>query len=194
MDLDKTAIIGAGTSKLTTLRDYFLKEPIENVEYHLVDTYNIESVPENINFHLVGQELFYGLGSAGDPRRAEESIKKTLGRIEAILANCSNAIFLAGLGGGTGTACLPILIDLAMKYETRFHCFASMPFVFEGAERQQFAKSSLQKVKTYSNKITTIDQIHLMSLLDGKKYQSSAHLLDLLNRAFVWKTMDYLLN
>ena len=189
-----TAIIGLGTSKLTTLKDYFLHEPVENVAYHFIDTADSNTVPDEVSFHLIGERRFHGLGSAGDVRRAESAIKQDQAKLEAILSRYQRTIFLVGLGGGTGSAALPTVIDLALQYEADFHCFASLPFLFEGEMRREIAAQTLDKIGRYGDRITTIDQLHIMSILDGKKYQSTTHLFDVLNRAFVWKTVGYLLN
>ena len=64
---------------------------------------------------LVGQDFFRGNGSAGDSTSVRMQAERERALFARELEGVSVAIVVAGLGGGTGSGALPVLLRLARR-------------------------------------------------------------------------------
>jgi len=92
---------------------------------------------------LVGSEVTRGLGAGGDPELGVEAAEADREKLAALVADCDLVFMIVGMGGGTGTGVAPVLADVASEAGALVIAFATMPFSFEGARRNQQAEDGL---------------------------------------------------
>ncbi len=107
---------------------------------------------------LLGKPRVYGMGCGADRKIAETLWVEQEFEISEMLSGIETAFVVASLGGGTGSACAPQLVQWLKKNQVRVVVFAVTPFGFEGEVRQQnaaYAQAELQRdadaVFTFSN-------------------------------------------
>jgi len=113
----------------------------------------------------IGEKLTSGLGVGGDPaigrRAAEESIDEL-----AEIVDGANLIYIAaGLGGGTGTGAAPVIAELARQKGILTVAVVTMPFAFEGTQRQNRAKEGHATLMDVVDTIVTIPNDKLLQVI-----------------------------
>lgn len=94
----------------------------------------------------IGQEQCGGLGSGGDTAMAALAARNARNAIDRSLEGVSVALVVAGLGGGTGSGLLPVLLESAASSNIPTIVFLVKPFQMEGTERLRMAGSALQSI------------------------------------------------
>lgn len=113
----------------------------------------------------IGEKLTSGLGVGGDPiigkRAAEESIDELASIIEG-----ANLIYIAaGLGGGTGTGAAPVIAELARQKNILTVAVVTLPFMFEGGQRQTRAREGHEQLAASVDTIVTIPNDKLLQVI-----------------------------
>lgn len=94
----------------------------------------------------VGKELTRGLGSGGDPDLGGKAGREDEAMLRGIVADTDIVFVVAGLGGGTGSGVLPVLVRCAQEAGAMTLCLVTMPFRFEGAECMTRADTALLRI------------------------------------------------
>lgn len=95
---------------------------------------------------LVGKNRFDGLGTGGDVGTARMSAKDSQHEFRQLLADCSLAIVVAGIGGGTGSAITPIFLETAKSMSIPTMVFIVFPFAIEGSEKSKVASTAVRNI------------------------------------------------
>ena len=95
---------------------------------------------------LVGQEFFRGNGSAGDSTSVRMQAERERTLFARELEGVSVAIVVAGLGGGTGSGALPVLLRLAEDRRIPVLAVVLTPHPMEGSARVRAASSALHEL------------------------------------------------
>lgn len=94
----------------------------------------------------IGQEQCGGHGAGGDSATAALAARNARNTIDRSLEGVSVALVVAGLGGGTGSGLLPVLLESADSSNIPTIVFLVKPFQMEGNERLRSAGSALQAI------------------------------------------------
>ncbi|MGN0844218.1 MAG: hypothetical protein ACI4QT_03245 [Kiritimatiellia bacterium] len=95
---------------------------------------------------LLGETRFRGLGSGGDMEAVRMEARESHEKLVSLFDGLSVAVFILGLGGGTGVGLLPELLKIAYEHNIRTLVFSVKPFAFEGADIQRAAGISAQRI------------------------------------------------
>ena len=148
--------------------------------------------PAPFEVFAIGDGTLELFGSGGDPdvvRRAAES-KQT--ELQARLQGANLLFILAGLGGGTAGALVPLVAELAVKLGALVVVFAAMPFAGEGARRTTQAREALgalratgAMVAVLSNEtlLRTVANIQAISTTDATSGMGVASLANIVLEA-----------
>jgi cell division protein FtsZ len=132
-----------------------------------VETLNINTDAHDLYYSnakqklLIGKETCNGLGSGNDPTVGATAAEEDLERLSEVL-NADVVFITFGLGGGTGTGAAPIIAKEAKKNDATVVSFCSIPFLSEGKERRNRAKSGLKKLAKYSDTLIPIPNDNLL--------------------------------
>ena len=130
-------------------------------ERALSELETIESIP-------IGKKLLKGLGTGGDPRVARQAAESDIETLRPLFDGIDFAIFIVGLGGGTGSGVAPFLIEEAKKAGVLTLCFVMLPFEFEGPRRKGQAERGLQAIRSSADGVICLPSQRLLALLEDK--------------------------
>ena len=140
-------IVGVGGAGLQILHELEsgLEAAIEKVGVDS-DWQELEKYVLNRKVWL-GADLLRGLDAGGDQSVAERAAYQTEEELKAKLVDTDLIFAVAGLGGGTGSGVLPLLVKWAKQQGSKVIIVASLPFMFEGERRTLIANNALQQLK-----------------------------------------------
>jgi cell division protein FtsZ len=84
----------------------------------------------------LGESRTNGFGAGGDPAIGRDAAEDDREMIRTALSGCKLVIVVAGLGGGTGSGALPIVLRVAREEGIAAFAFVTLPFAFEGNDRK----------------------------------------------------------
>lgn len=113
----------------------------------------------------LGEGVTYGLGAGGDPALGEKMARESEASFIRAFESCDVAVFVAGLGGGTGSGSLPVMAKLAREMGVFLVSVVAMPFEFEGSRRRDQAEASLESISLYSDIVMVFENDWMGTLL-----------------------------
>lgn len=84
----------------------------------------------------LGEPRTKGLGAGGDPAIGCDAAEDDREMIRTALSGCKLLLAVAGLGGGTGSGALPVVLKIARAEGITTFVFVTLPFALEGNERK----------------------------------------------------------
>ncbi|NCO11246.1 cell division protein FtsZ [Candidatus Pacearchaeota archaeon CG_4_9_14_0_2_um_filter_39_13] len=112
---------------------------------------------------LIGKELTRGLGCGGYPAKGREAAKESLSELKKSVGNADMVFVCAGMGGGTGTGCAPVVAQLAKESGSVVIGVVTMPFECEKA-RIDKAEFGLQELREVVDTAIVIDNNRLVDI------------------------------
>jgi cell division protein FtsZ len=91
----------------------------------------------------IGRSLLSGMGAGGDARLGGRAAADDISMIRSLFEDVEVALVVAGLGGGTGTGAAPVVLRAARDAGAATLCVATLPFGFEGRQRQDRAQAAI---------------------------------------------------
>ncbi|PWU05509.1 MAG: hypothetical protein C5B47_08885 [Verrucomicrobia bacterium] len=152
-NLSRTKVLGIGNAgvnlvdRLTIERSFELETVAINTDLQsLVSSVADSKIP-------IGEKATRGLGTGGDPEIGMDAAHESRGTLQAVLEDTALAIICAGLGGGTGSSVLPVLLEAARMQGTLTTAILTLPFLFEGRRRMQQAQNALEQIRPLADAI-----------------------------------------
>jgi cell division protein FtsZ len=112
---------------------------------------------------LLGKEITRGLGAGGYPDVGRKAAEESEKDIKKLLDGVDMVYGLAGLGGGTGTGCLPVISKIAKEMGAISIVCVTMPFKIEGA-RIRKAEDGLYQLRQVCDTAIVIENDKLLSV------------------------------
>ena len=112
---------------------------------------------------LIGKELTKGLGAGGKAEIGREAAKESLSELKKATSNADMVFICAGMGGGTGTGCSPVIAQLAKEAGAVVIAVVTMPFECEKA-RIDKAEIGLQELREVVDTVIVIDNNRLVDI------------------------------
>jgi len=164
--ITKVRIIGIGGGGGTIVSEIAHKLPkasfvVANTDSQALKTANRKSS----RFHF-GQSLTKGLGTGMNPELGMQAALLEKDKIKKLLEGQDLCIFVACLGGGTGSGAVPIFAKTAKSLGNLTYGIFTLPFKFEGERKMEIARESLKKVKSHLNALSVIPNERAFQLID----------------------------
>lgn len=83
---------------------------------------------------LLGPEVCGGKGAVS-LTQAEKAVVESKAALKALIQAAGRIVVVAGLGGSTGSAAVPVIADLALEHGAQVSVAVTLPFTFEQARR-----------------------------------------------------------
>lgn len=96
---------------------------------------------------VIGRALTHGLGAGGEVEIGQQAAEADRDAIAALVGDVDLIILVVGLGGGTGSAAVSIVAEVAARTRALVLAFATLPFSFEGSRRKQIAETSIGELR-----------------------------------------------
>ena len=103
-----------------------------------------------------GQKFTQGLGTGMDPAIAEEAARDEREKIKKLLEGNDLVILVASLGGGTGSGAAPVFAQISKSLGNLTYGIFAMPFAFEGAKKEEIARTALDRTRPYLSALTIL--------------------------------------
>ena len=116
----------------------------------------------------IGKVLTRGLGTGMNPEIGREAAKEQKEEIEEVLRGADMVFVTCGLGGGCGSGASPVVAEIAKKSGALTLAVVTMPFSFEGIQREEIAKESRRLLKGKVDTLITVSNNKLLSILEPK--------------------------
>ena len=117
---------------------------------------------------VLGPMTTHGLGAGGDPERAIDAAKESLGELQEAVLGSDVVILCAGLGGGTGSAVTPLLAKMAKEKGALVVAVVTSPFQFEGRRRSQQAAESLAELQRHVDALIHFENDRMAELVEPR--------------------------
>lgn len=116
----------------------------------------------------IGQKSTKGLGAGANPdigkRAAEEDIDKILEHLQG-----ADIVFLTGgMGGGTGSGALPVVVKALKERGVLTIVVVTKPFAFEGKRRARIADDSIKLIRESADTILIVPNQKLLDVVDNE--------------------------
>jgi len=161
-------IVGIGTAGANAVNN-MIASKLEGVDFIVADTdAKTQGHALTDKTILLGEALTGGAGTKGNVETgaaaARGSIQNMLRQIEPF----STVIFIAGLGGGTGTGALPVFASEAVEEGKKVFCIVTLPFAFEGKAKKQAAEKAMEEMRAENLSVIILDNQKLCDDANGK--------------------------
>ncbi len=121
---------------------------------------------------LIGKDLTRGLGCGGFPEKGAEAAQESISEIKDSLKQSDMVFVCAGMGGGTGTGCAPVVAQVAKDTGAIVIGTVTMPFKIERA-RVDKAEFGLQQLRKVSDTVIVIDNNRLVQIAGNLPIQQA---------------------
>ncbi|WKL44181.1 hypothetical protein [Flavobacterium sp. ZE23DGlu08] len=158
MNSNEIKIIGVGGGAHNVLISISLNA-IENVDYIDCNTDNNSLKNSQLENKLqIGVAMTKGIGANGNVELGRLSAIESKDQIEQLFdKNSKTAIFIAALGGGTGTGATPVMVEIAKERGLFTIVITLIPFEFEGETRYKTAQKAVAALQKKADFILVID-------------------------------------
>jgi len=154
---------GSGGNAVNTM----INLGLEGVEFIVVNTdaqaLNANAAPTKL---AIGANVTKGLGAGADPERGRKAALEDVQRIKELVSGADMVFITAGMGGGTGTGCAPVVAQLAKEEGALTVGVVTKPFLFEGRQRARRAEVGLAQLAEQVDTLITIPNQKLLLLGD----------------------------
>jgi cell division protein FtsZ len=140
---------------------------------------------------LLGESTLNGNGAGGNPALARKAAEACHDKITPLFEGARVAYLVAGLGGGTGSGALPVIARAAREQRARAVAIVSLPFRFEGAQRQEAAEASLRYLVDSVDELIRIRLDDLLQIVGNNP--SLQAMYSLADTALAWEVIHKLL-
>ena len=138
--------VGGGGSNAV---NYMYKQGIKGVDFIVcnTDSQALEESPVPNKIQL-GVNLTEGLGAGANPEIGKLAALESYEELKNLLETQTKMLFItAGMGGGTGTGAAPIIAEMAKEFDILTVGIVTIPFNFEGKNRELQAIKGIEKLK-----------------------------------------------
>ena len=130
------------------------------------DLQALKEVSRKVGRFPFGQSWTSGLGTGMNPEIAETAGQNEKERIKKILQDQDLVIFIACLGGGTGSGAAPIFAKISQNLGNLTYGIFALPFKFEGERKMEIAKKALESLRPKLNAITILPNERIFQIID----------------------------
>ncbi len=165
---------GAGGNAINTM----ITNNLQGVEFIAVNTDLKDLHKSHAKIKLqIGRKLTRGLGTGAIPEIGRQAGEESKEDIRSHLEGADMVFIAAGMGGGTGTGCAPVVAKIARDLGILTLGIVSRPFHSEGIKRKQNADEGIKQLREFVDTLIVIPNEKL------KEIYSDMNILDAFHRA-----------
>jgi len=121
-------------------------------------------VPEKL---LMGPNTLRGAGAGGAPEKGRSAASETIEPVRALLTGRRLVVCVAGIGGGTGTGAIPVVLRAARELGAVALGLVTLPFSFEGRSRSVIARGALEELRQRTDALVVVPCDRLVKSAGG---------------------------
>lgn len=120
-----------------------------------------------IKYFWFGQELTHGLGTGVNVDLAKQAAESAKEKISNFFKDQDIVIFIASLGGGLGSGATQVFAQAAREFGGITFGIFTMPFKFEGRNKQRIALNALKLLRSSLNVSLVIPNEKIFKIIDS---------------------------
>ncbi len=120
-----------------------------------------------IKYFWFGQDLTHGLGTGVNVDLAKQAAELAKEKISSYFKDQDIVIFVASLGGGLGSGATQVFADAAREFGGITFGIFTMPFKFEGKNKQRIAQNALKALRRSLNVSLVIPNEKIFKVIDS---------------------------
>ena len=131
----------------------------------------------------IGDKVTKGLGAGAVPEVGRRSAEESREEIAGALKGADLVFVTAGMGGGTGTGCAPVVAEIAREQGALTIAVVTKPFAFEGKQRMRNAEAGISDLKQRVDTLVVIPNdrlLQVVSIADEVLHQGIQGISDLI--------------
>jgi cell division protein FtsZ len=153
---------GAGNNTVSRL----MQMGIKNVETIAINTDALDLLYTDANKKiLIGKETTRGLGAGADISVGKKAAEEQRDEIKNAIKGVDLLFLTAGLGGGSGSASIPLVAQLAKEMNILTIAIVTLPFLMEGKHRAENARIALEELEQYADTLIVIQNEKLLEVV-----------------------------
>lgn len=182
---------GGGCNTLRTLARQWEEAPPMAAMHTDAAVLQQSEAPQRVQ---LGEMATGGLSTGGNPETGRAAAEESLDTIRPLFAEVDLAIFVTGLGGGTGSGALPVILEAARDMGAMTLCLCTLPFFFEGQTRRQKAEEGLLQIKRAADAVVTFPNQRMLEWV--QENTSLAEAFEMVDRVLgagvraIWKLLS----
>ena len=119
-----------------------------------------------IKYFWFGENLTHGLGTGVNPELAKRAAETAKEKMSSIFKDQDIIIFIASLGGGLGSGATQVFAEAAREFGGITFGIFTLPFKFEGKNKQKIAYNALRSLRQSLNVSVTIPNERIFKTID----------------------------
>ncbi|MDD5433170.1 MAG: cell division protein FtsZ [Candidatus Pacebacteria bacterium] len=164
-NIPKIKVVGIGGSGVNAV-SRMNREKVSGVELIAVNTdaqvLKVCPVQKKI---LIGKKTTGGFGAGMDIHLGEKAAKESYAELKQALEGAELVFLTCGLGGGSGSAGISVLGEIAKSVGALTVAIVTLPFGFEGAQRKNIANWGLKRLESKVDSFLVIQNDRLLKLV-----------------------------
>ena len=146
--------------------DRMVKAGLRGVEFIAVNTdmQALQRSSASVKIQI-GEKVTKGLGAGAVPEVGRRSAEESREEIAAALKGADLVFITAGMGGGTGTGCAPVVAEIAREQGSLTIAVVTKPFAFEGKQRMRNAEAGINDLKQRVDTLVVIPNDRLLQVV-----------------------------
>jgi len=133
------------------------------------DLQALNQVSRKVERFPLGQRFTRGLGTGMNPEIAENTAQSEKERIKKVLQGQDLVIFIACLGGGTGSGATPVFAKISQSLGNLSYGIFTLPFKFEREKKMEIARKTLENLRPHLNTFTILPNERIFQVIDKTK-------------------------
>ncbi len=125
----------------------------------------------------LGTNVTKGLGAGANPEVGKRAMEESREEVAEFLQDADMVFVTAGMGGGTGTGCAPLVAEIARDLGALTVAIVTRPFEFEGRKRMNRALAGIDDLKTRVDTLIVIPNQKLLSIAEPTTKLTEAFLI-----------------
>lgn len=161
----KIKVIGIGGGGGSIVSE--IGRSLEKATFVIADT-DIRALKKKsgIKYFWFGEELTHGLGTGVNIDLAKQAAEGAKEKISGFFKDQDIIIFVASLGGGLGSGATQVFADAAREFGGITFGIFTMPFKFEGKNKQRIAQNALKALRKSLNVSLVIPNEKIFKIID----------------------------
>jgi len=161
----KIKVVGCGGAGNNTI-SRLMQMGIKNVETIAINTDALDLLYTDAQKKiLIGKETTRGLGAGADISIGKKAVEEQRDEIKNAIKGSDLLFLTAGLGGGSGSASIPFVAQLAKEMNILTIAIVTLPFLMEGKHRAENARIALEELEQYADTLIVIQNEKLLEIV-----------------------------
>lgn len=185
----RIAVVGVGGAGCNVVRSFYESCcPVDTIAIN-TDKTALHATPADVKLYIC-KDVLHGEGTRGDSVIGKRCADIHKAEIRDALSGYDAVFVIGGLGGGTGSGAMPVVIDAAQAQGCMTFAIAIDPFSFEGRDR--IAQEVWNHIRAVCENSIMVENDRMLQVMPDLKIAEAFDEVNASIRAHVMKCVETL--